>query len=182
MLHEDVGTQFLALQGTGAAISQRVSGLAPGSVYEVRLLAANRPGYGGDETLVIKVDNHVVWESNHPADTFTPYGVGFVAKTSSSTIQIENNSPDGDRTIFIDEIQVIPVRMGAPVQLQNPGFDDPSDVVSSPCPAGNGDCAYKYARPHGWVGTGNIVMCQNGNQPCVESESADSYHLLLNYF
>ena len=48
MLHEDVGTQFLALQGTGAAISQRVSGLAPGSVYEVRLLAANRPGYGGD--------------------------------------------------------------------------------------------------------------------------------------
>ena len=28
-------------------------------VYEVRLKMANRPGYGDEETVVIKMDNHV---------------------------------------------------------------------------------------------------------------------------
>ena len=50
------GQQFVALQGTGAAISQTITGLVHGNVYEIRVLAANRPGYGSDETVVIKVD------------------------------------------------------------------------------------------------------------------------------
>ena len=53
-------------------------------------------------------------------------------------LTIENDSPKGDRTVFLDAVEVIPVRRGSPVLLTNPGFDNPTDPNSSPCP-GNSD-------------------------------------------
>ena len=29
---------------------------------------ANRPGYRDDESVVVKMDNHIIGESNHPTD------------------------------------------------------------------------------------------------------------------
>ena len=168
LLDADIGQQFIGLCNTRAAISQIVTGLTRGNVYEIRLLAANRPGYGDDETLVIKVDNHVVWLSTHSADRFEPYGVAFVPRASQVTLTIENDSPVGDRTIFIDNVQVIPVRLGAPLQLSNPSFD--RTIVTE-------DTGLTGA-PNGWAGAGSPVTVQNGGAPWGGLSSRDGPNFL----
>eukprot|EP01052_Picozoa_sp_SAG31_P005848 SAG31_NODE_263_length_18841_cov_17.270996_16_plen_310_part_00 len=93
-LDSHMGTQYLVLEGSGAYIQQTVHGLSRGQVYELRLRMANRPGYGDDETLVIKMDNHIIGESNHPTDDFSEYGVAFTARGSTAVLQIENDTPN----------------------------------------------------------------------------------------
>ena len=83
------------LEGSGTYVQQQLRGLRRGSVYELRLRMANRPGYGDDETVVIKLDNHEIGESNHPSDDFSEYGVAFTARSDSSVLHIENDTPDG---------------------------------------------------------------------------------------
>ena len=50
--------------------------------------------YGDDETIVIKMDNHVIGESAHPTDDFSEFGVAFTARGSSAVLQIENDTPN----------------------------------------------------------------------------------------
>ena len=78
-----VGQQYLAIQGAGAYIEQTIYNLQRGQVYELRLKLANRPGYGDDERLVIKIDNHIVGESGHPSDKFSQYGIAFTARVAA---------------------------------------------------------------------------------------------------
>eukprot|EP01052_Picozoa_sp_SAG31_P005846 SAG31_NODE_263_length_18841_cov_17.270996_14_plen_177_part_00 len=66
----------------------------------------DRPGYGEDESLHVKVDSHVVWESTHPEDGFTQYSAVFTAEEETSTLRFENDSPEGDRSVFIDMISI----------------------------------------------------------------------------
>eukprot|EP01047_Picozoa_sp_COSAG01_P040229 COSAG01_NODE_3371_length_6179_cov_1.762336_5_plen_399_part_00 len=94
-LNSHVGQQYLVLTGAGAYIEQTVTGLSRGSVYEIRLRVANRPGYGDDESLVIKIDNHIVGESAHPPDKFAEFGVAFTARSPSVVLRLENDSPNG---------------------------------------------------------------------------------------
>ena len=47
-LTSGVGANYLSIQGNGAYVEQTLRGLQSGTVYEVRFLAAERPGYGGD--------------------------------------------------------------------------------------------------------------------------------------
>ena len=82
-------------------MEQTLTGLRRGTVYELRFVAAERPGYGGDESLAVKVDGIEVWESTHPADTFTVYRVAFTATADTGVLRFENDSPSGDRSIFI---------------------------------------------------------------------------------
>eukprot|EP01050_Picozoa_sp_SAG11_P014520 SAG11_NODE_1798_length_4246_cov_1.709670_7_plen_54_part_00 len=35
---------------------------------------------------------------------------------------IENDSSEGDKTVFIDNVQVLPIRLGAPILMANAGF------------------------------------------------------------
>ena len=66
----------------------------------------DRPGYGEDEILHVKIDSAVIWESTHPEDGFTPYSAIFTAIATSATLRFENDSPEGDRSVFIDSVSV----------------------------------------------------------------------------
>ena len=107
-LTSGVGANYLSIQGNGAYVEQTLRGLQSGTVYEVRFLAAERPGYGGDESLAVKVDGVAVWESTHPAEVFQVYRVAFTAQSPDGTavLRFENDSPSGDRSIFVDDISV----------------------------------------------------------------------------
>ena len=107
-LDSDTGNYYLSIQGSGAYVEQTLRGLQAGTVYEVRFLAAERPGYGGDETLTVKIDGFEVWESTHPTDAFQVYRVAFTAQSPDGTavLRFENDSPTGDRSIFIDAVSV----------------------------------------------------------------------------
>ena len=105
-LSSDVGDYYLSIQGSGAYVEQQLSGLYVGSVYEVRFLSAERPGYGGDESLTVKVDGREVWESTHPGEAFAVYLVAFTAESETAVLRFENDSPEGDRSIFIDDVSV----------------------------------------------------------------------------
>lgn len=61
----------------------------------------------------MKVDGVEVWESTHPADVFTVYRVAFTATADTGVLRFENDSPGGDRSIFIGKWHII-----HPQQLQ----------------------------------------------------------------
>jgi hypothetical protein len=103
-LASDGGANFIAIQGAGAFIEQALTGLVPGATYAVTFLAANRPDSGEDETLVVKVDEATIWETFHPADTFTEYTASFVAASEVESLRFENDSPVGDKAIFVDSV------------------------------------------------------------------------------
>ena len=44
------GSHYCAVQGSGSFVEQAVLGLTAGSAYDVNFLAAERPGYGADES------------------------------------------------------------------------------------------------------------------------------------
>ena len=94
-LNSRMGKQFLVLQGRGTYVEQTLNNLQRGNVYELRLRMANRPGYGDSERLLVKMDNHLIGESGHPPDDFGEYGVAFTARSDSSVLHIENDTPDG---------------------------------------------------------------------------------------
>ena len=111
------------LEGSGTYVQQQLRGLRRGSVDELRLRMANRPGYGDDETVVIKLDNHEIGESNHPSDDFSEYGVAFTARTSNPVLRIENNTPnEEDCSVFIDEVTVTSVQLGGESSNGRPSY------------------------------------------------------------
>ena len=69
-------------------------------------MATHRPGYGNDETLVVKLDGKPVWHSRHPGDVFTTYQFAFNASATTATLRFENDSPAGDKSVFIDKVNV----------------------------------------------------------------------------
>ena len=162
-LDSHMGSQYAVLQGAGTYMFQQLRGLQRGSVYEVRLRMANRPGYSDDESVVIKVDNHVIGESSHPSDDFSEFGVAFTARSNNPVLRIENDSPSAedsdtcneDCSVFIDEVSVTPIQLGAAVSVANADFDQ--DAVADP------EAGFTYMTPSGWLGSGGNVLVQSGN-------------------
>jgi hypothetical protein len=147
------GKQFLVLQQSGAYIEQQIAGLRAHAVYELRLKMANRPGYTDGESVVIKLDNHIIGESSHPTDDWSQYGLVFTARAATGTLRIENDTPgDGDCSVFIDEIVVVPIQLGATLPLVNGGFDQDAVVE------GSTGAGYNYQLPIGWSGSGTVVV------------------------
>ena len=145
------------LEGSGTYVQQQLRGLRRGSVYELRLRMANRPGYGDDETVVIKLDNHEIGESNHPSDDFSEYGVAFTARSSNPVLRIENNTPnEEDCSVFIDEVTVTSVQLGASIPIANGGFDE--ETVP-------GDNGFSYMTAAHGAGSDGNVLVQSGNGP-----------------
>ena len=60
------GAHFISIQGSGATLRQTLTGLTVGTEYTVGFLVTHRPGYGNDETIHVKIDGTVIWETNHP--------------------------------------------------------------------------------------------------------------------
>lgn len=108
-LHAAAGSSyFLSLQGLGSFVQQHLSGLVAGHTYVVRFSLADRPGYGEDESLHVKIDDVVIWESTHPENGFSQYSAIFTAKHSHSVLKFENDSPEGDRSMFVDSVSYVP--------------------------------------------------------------------------
>ena len=102
------GNYFLSLQGAGSYVEQEFTELSPGQSYEIRFLAAHRPGYGDDEQLKVLVNGLEVWETAHPSGSFVRYTTTFVAPGTTAKIRFENDSPEGDRSVFVDDVHVMP--------------------------------------------------------------------------
>lgn len=96
---------FLSIQGKGAFVEQSIK-TKKGLTYMVRFQATHRPGYGNDELLVVKINGATEWRTNHPGDKFTQYVFSFVAKTTSATVRFENDSPKGDKSVFVDDVWI----------------------------------------------------------------------------
>lgn len=149
-LDSHMGRQYLVLESAGTYAQQTLFGLQRGSVYEVRLRMANRPGYGDEESVVIKLDNHVIGESTHPPDDFVEFGIAFTARTSQPVLRIENDTPsDDDTSLFIDEVTVTTVQLGDPVAITNGGFDAESIDAES---------GFAYMPPRGWVSASSVLI------------------------
>ena len=99
------------------------------------------------------VDGAVIWEGVSPPDAFEETTAVFKASGASAVIRVENDSPGGDKSIFVDRFQMTWVKAGAAVELANPSFDE--DTIDG----------YNYQLPAGWGGDGGTVVVQNGNGP-----------------
>lgn len=100
------GSYYVSVQGSGSFVEQTVSGLRPGTAYNVQFWTAERPGYGNAESLRVVVDGVVVMDSSHPPETFSHLTAVFVASASSAVVRFENDSPDGDNSFFVDAVTV----------------------------------------------------------------------------
>ena len=147
------GGYFMSVQSSGAFLQQEVPGLTAGETYTISFLTANRPGYGGDESVKVVVDGAVIWEGVSPPDAFEETTAVFKASGASAVIRVENDSPGGDKSIFVDRFQMTWVKAGAAVELANPSFDE--DTIDG----------YNYQLPAGWGGDGGTVVVNNGNGP-----------------
>jgi hypothetical protein len=172
-LDSHMGRQYLILESSGTYAQQTLRGLQRGQVYEVRLKMANRPGYGDDETVIVKMDNHVIGESNHPGDDFSDYGVAFTARSSEGVLRIENDTPnDEDCSVYIDEVTVTPVQLTGSIPLTNGGFD--MDTLGE----GSTGEGYNYQTPSGWSGSGAVIASGATAWGAVASASGPNFFAL----
>ena len=107
------GGFFVGIQGRGSHLEQTLI-LTTLTKYIVKFMAANRPGYGQNVSMAVKVYKHgspapgtSVW-TEHFGNTFTQYAFSFTASAASMVVRFENNSPrgKGDHTVFIDAIRI----------------------------------------------------------------------------
>ena len=95
--------------GSGSTLQQTLTGLTPGMTYDVNFLVTHRPGYGNDETLHVNGDGVMIWETRTPEDTFTAAQASFTATGDTHVLAFANDSPDGDKSVFVDEVTVVDV-------------------------------------------------------------------------
>ena len=135
-LNSGGGANFISIQGSGASLKQTLTGLTVGATYTVNFLATHRPGYGNDETLHVNVDGAVIWETRTPEDSFTGEMATFTATAESVVLAFQNDSPNGDKSVFVDEISV---SMAASIGFNNGDFsadtipDAPETRASPTC-------------------------------------------------
>ena len=119
------GTHFISIQGSGATLKQTMTGLTPGTTYNVNFLVTHRPNYGNDETMSVTVDGVAIYETNHPEDGFNPVVASFTAYAETHEIAFVNDSPGGDKSVFVDEVSVTAAVVAPPPQMC-----DGSDVTA----------------------------------------------------
>jgi hypothetical protein len=148
------GNFFLSIQRDGKYIQQQVCGLTPDGWYQLNFSMTHRPGYGNDEEGYISVNGENVWSSPLPMPgTFTPFSATFKANPhGTALIRIENDSPRGDKSIFLDGLSLQPSSCRS--TLVNPSFE------SAPTTSG-----YTYRTPTGWQGSGGVVLVRSRNRP-----------------
>ena len=105
------GNYFISIQGSGAYVEQKVCGLVKGTTYTVSFAATHRPGYGNDEKLKVTVDGKTVWSAaanakNGLPDKFGTFKATFTAQGGDATIRFENDSPKGDKSVFLDSVTI----------------------------------------------------------------------------
>ena len=131
----------MSIQGVGNYLEQTLTGLTPGSNYEVAFWATHRRdadglNWGGAlEELMVVVDGTIIWDSTHPADDFEAHAAAFTAQSDTAVLQFKNNSPGkffaaapfasssaeaserrcctgGDNSVFVDMVSAATVGLG----------------------------------------------------------------------
>jgi hypothetical protein len=158
------GVQAAFVQSYGT-ISQTLSGFVPGTTYQVRYYAAQRPGYS--EAWNVMIDNKVI-DSFNPgasATSYTLYTAIFVASAATHTLSLVGTDLAGNSdAVFIDDVQVTIV----PPTIPNFSFETPG--------LGTGIGSYQYnpsgaswtfdgASPNGSGIVGNGSAFNNPNAP-----------------
>jgi len=152
------GTQAAFVQSYGT-ISQTLSGFVPGTVYQVRYAAAQRPG--SSESWNVKIDNTVI-QTNVPGGTsYAIYTASFVATATTHTLAfVGTDLAGGDNTVFLDNVQVSIV---TPTIL-NFSFETPSIGTYQYNPSG-GSWTFSGASPNGSGIVANGSGFSNPNAP-----------------
>merc|ERR1711871_1196749 len=103
------GKHFISIQGRGAFVEQSVCGLTKGQQYSLTFAMTHRPGYGNDEKAVVKINGKTVWSADAkkglPAK-FASFTVKFTASGRTAKIRFENDSPKGDKSVFLDNVKL----------------------------------------------------------------------------
>ena len=104
------GNYYYSIQSDGSYLEQTVT-LVKGATYTITFLATHRPGYGSDEKLRIKIRNSgssyiTIWHRDYMPEKFMEFSATFTALRNDQYIRFENDSPAGDRSVFIDEIRI----------------------------------------------------------------------------
>merc|ERR1712072_1609455 len=104
------GRNFLSIQTDGSFVEQSICGLSAGKDYQLTFSMTHRPGYGNDEKAVVKINGKTVWAADAkkglPAN-FKTFVVKFrAAGNGIAKIRFENDSPRGDRSVFLDNVQL----------------------------------------------------------------------------
>eukprot|EP00039_Didymoeca_costata_P029701 m.25973 g.25973 ORF g.25973 m.25973 type:complete len:374 (+) comp7755_c0_seq1:2-1123(+) len=101
------GTFYAGLQGRGSEISTTIN-LEKGKTYSLSFLACERGGT--NEIFSVYVNGEAVVKQLNPFLKFTMYYTTFRGPDSGvANIRIINQSPAGDRTVFLDDIRILPV-------------------------------------------------------------------------
>eukprot|EP00040_Diaphanoeca_grandis_P005626 m.33763 g.33763 ORF g.33763 m.33763 type:complete len:486 (+) comp16867_c1_seq1:93-1550(+) len=104
-LSSNSGAHFITIQRTGTTVKQTLT-LEKGSQYTISFLSADRPGYGNDETFGVSIGGRPVFKTMHPFPQFFSHKAKFTAEATSEELEFSNTSPDGDKSIFLDDIKV----------------------------------------------------------------------------
>lgn len=124
------GTYFLGLRQAGASISQDVTGTTIGREYVLHFVASSRSGYPR-ATLAVRVDGEDKAKFNLVEGPLREFTVNFVAAKTTARVEILNDSPDGDRTAFVDFVTIEPkVTAAATVEVPLPVTPKVAETVS----------------------------------------------------
>lgn len=135
------GMQSAFLQGI-ASITQPVTGLVPGTTYNVTFAAAQRAQYqNGGETWQVRIDNAVIGNFNSPASAtnYVDYPINFTATAATHTLRfVGTDIHGGDNTLLIDNVRLTfvspPVAPAAPATLAAVSGDGQVALSWSPVP------------------------------------------------
>jgi hypothetical protein len=105
-------SHYLTIQSSGSKIYQTVENLPVGPTLTLKFFAACRPNYGTDEKMVVSVNGVVKGTYLCPtigsSTSFVETEITFTADSAGSAIlEWKNDSPAGDRTVFLDNPTIV---------------------------------------------------------------------------
>ena len=119
-----IETDHTIYERFGVNVSQNLTRLNPGNMYEVRFLAASRPydhvWYARHGNIAVFVDDVRIWGPIHPEQTFTRFRAVFTAEKSTVTLTFENDPGDAELAgaVFLDDVQIIELEREVEMQQQ----------------------------------------------------------------
>jgi hypothetical protein len=172
------GTQVAFLESFGT-ISQQLTGLIPGTTYNLTFSAAQRASQTG-ESWNVTVNGQVIASYNPGpnATSYTDYTVGFVAPSATPTLSfVGTDLANGDNTVFIDNVRltVIPKTFANYQQQYFTSTQLQNAAISGASADANGD------------GISNLMACALGISPLVPAGGSmpvagtSNGHLTLTY-
>jgi hypothetical protein len=103
------GTHFLGLQIRGASVSQTVSGHIVGRTYHLAFIAAQRTNYnpsGPGAILRVTTNGAELMNEVLSSSVMQRHDFTYTAESSDVDIKFENVVTSGDKTVFLDAVEI----------------------------------------------------------------------------